>query len=67
MEKQISQSALQPVRFGKQGEASQTATPQASPLARPEDLHDGASGAPREKHALTDTDLQHIVPAFRMG
>jgi hypothetical protein len=43
------------------------ATPQASSLARPEDLHDGASGAPLEQHALTDTDLQYIIPACRMS
>ena len=42
-------------------------TPLASPLARPENLHYGASGAPLEQHALTYTHLQHIVPAFRMG
>ena len=42
-------------------------TPLASPLARPENLHYSASDAPLEQHALTDTHLQHIVPAFRMG
>ena len=41
-------------------------TPLASLLARPENLHDGASGAPLEQHALADTDLQHIVPACGM-
>ena len=41
-------------------------TPLVSRLARPENLHDGASGTPLEQHALTDTDLQHIVPAFGM-
>ena len=41
-------------------------TPVASRLARPENLHDGASGAPLEQHALADTDLQHIVPACGM-
>src|SRR5215208_7649333 len=37
-----------------------------SRLARPENPHDGASGAPLEQHTLTDTDLQHIVPACGM-
>ena len=41
-------------------------TPLASRLAQPENLHDGASGTPLEQHALTDTDLQHIVPASGM-
>ena len=41
-------------------------TPEASRLARPENLHDSTSGAPLEQHALTDTDLQHIVPACGM-
>jgi hypothetical protein len=38
----------------------------ASRFARPEHFHDGASGAPLEQHALTDTDLQHSVPACGM-
>ena len=38
-----------------------------SPLARPENLHDGTSGTPLQQHVLTDTHLQHMVPAFRMG
>ena len=41
-------------------------TPLASRLARPENFHDGASGAPLEEHTLTDTDLEHIVPACGM-
>ena len=35
-------------------------------LARPENLHDGASGAPLEQHAIAYTDLQNIVPACGM-
>ena len=41
-------------------------TPLASRLARPENLHDGASGAPLEQHAIAYTDLQNIVPACGM-
>jgi hypothetical protein len=33
---------------------------------RPENLHDGASGAPLEQHAIAYTDLQNIVPACGM-
>ena len=41
-------------------------TPLASRPARPENLHDGASGAPFEQHALADSDLKHIVSACGM-
>src|SRR5215210_3763187 len=38
-------------------------TPLASRLARPENLHNGASHAPREQHALSDAHLEHLVSA----
>ena len=41
-------------------------TPEASLLARPENLHNCAGHAPLQQHTLTDTDLQHIVPACGM-